>query len=146
MKIIDKKDWFEKELTKLDENVDSLAYKYILEFSENILGILEKKGIKNKNKFLAKKLKCSPAYISKLFNGRSNFTVKKLVELSAAVDYDLNISMGAKLTVVQTPSESPAIINVDGQLRNISGIGEQKTIQVASSSEFLIPEQDTQAA
>ena len=48
MKIVDKKDWFGKELKKLDKNVDSLAYKYILEFSENILEILDKNGIKNK--------------------------------------------------------------------------------------------------
>ena len=91
MKIIDKKEWFEKELKKLDNDIDSLSYKYVLDFSENILEILSKKGIQNKNKYLAKKLNCSPAYISKLFNGRSNFTVRKLVELAKAVDYELKI-------------------------------------------------------
>ena len=32
MKILDKKDWFEQELKKLDHNIDSITYKYILDF------------------------------------------------------------------------------------------------------------------
>ncbi len=146
MKIINKKEWFAKELKKLDNNVDSLTYKYILDFSENILEILDKKGIKNKNKYLAKKLKCSPANISKLFNGRSNFTIRKLVELSSAVDYDLSISLRPKLAVLQVPSESAVIINVSGQLVNFSKIGERQSVQTVTSSEFFITEKEPQAA
>jgi transcriptional regulator with XRE-family HTH domain len=146
MKILDRKDWFEKELRKLDNNIDSLTYKYILDFSENVLEILDKRGIKNKNKYLAKKLNCSPANISKLFNGRSNFTIRKLIELSAAVDYDLNISLIPKLTVLKTPLESAAIINVGGQLVDYTGIVEHQTMQFGTSSETLISEQEAHAA
>jgi len=101
MNINDKTSWFEKELKKLENNSDALAYKYILDFSENVLGILDKQGIKNKNKFLANKLGTSPAYISKLFNGKTNFTVKKLIEIAKAVDYKLEINLRPKLSAIQ---------------------------------------------
>lgn len=101
MQIIDKTSWFEQELKKLENNNDALAFKYILDFSEYVLEILDKKGIKNKNKYLAKKLDVSPAYISKLFNGRTNFTVKKLVEIAKAIDYSLEIKLRPKLSAIQ---------------------------------------------
>lgn len=120
MKILDKKDWFEQELKKLDHNIDSITYKYILDFSENVLEILEKKGIKNKNKFLAKKLNCSPANISKLFNGRSNFTIKKLVEIATAVDSELVINLRHNIVEVKTSPGFITSINVRGELANYS--------------------------
>lgn len=100
MNINDKTSWFEEELKIIENNNDALSYKYILDFSETVLDILDKKGIKNKNKFLAKKLGTSPAYISKLFNGKTNFTVKKLVEISKAVDNELVIKLRPRLVVI----------------------------------------------
>ena len=147
MKIIDRKDWFEKELKKLDNNLDSLTYKYVLDFSENILEILDKKNIKNKNKYLAKKLKCSPAYISKLFNGRSNLTVHKLIELSKAVDYELNISLRPKLIHIQVPSSYTFSVNVQGRLENYSSDGDQKTVGLDSIPESIeLTERESVAA
>lgn len=118
MKIVDKKDWFDKELKRLDKDIDSLAYKYILDFSENVLEILDKKGIKNKNKFLANKLGSSPAYISKLFNGKTNFTVKKLVEIAKAVEYDLVINLRPKLVVVSASPVYTMSVNSTGKLES----------------------------
>ncbi|GJQ44131.1 MAG: XRE family transcriptional regulator [Ignavibacteriae bacterium] len=137
MKIIDKKDWFDKELKKLDNNLNSLTYKYVLEFSENILDILDKKNIKNKNKYLAKKLKCSPAYISKLFNGRANFTVRKLVEISKAVDYELKINLRPKSVLIQVPVFYTASVNVQGKLENYLAGGDQKTVELDSIPESI---------
>lgn len=96
--------WFDNEIKKLDKDNDSLTYKYILDFSENVLELLSNKGIKNKNKFLSQKLNCSPAYITKLFNGRTNFTVHKLVEIASALDYELKITLRPKLVQVKIPS------------------------------------------
>jgi len=118
VKIVDKKDWFDKELKRLDKDIDSLAYKYILDFSENVLEILDKKGIKNKNKFLANKLGSSPAYISKLFNGKTNFTVKKLVEIAKAVEYDLVINLRPKLVVVSASPVYTMSVNSTGKLES----------------------------
>jgi transcriptional regulator with XRE-family HTH domain len=144
---IEKTNWFEKEINKLDNNLDSLTFKYILDFSEDILKILDDKGIKNKNKFLAKKLGCSPAYISKLFNGRSNFTVRKLVELSKAVDYELNISLRPKLIHLQVPSLYTFSVNVQGKLENYSSDGDQKTVGLDSIPEPIeLTERESVAA
>jgi len=138
MKIVDKKDWFEKEINKLDNDIDSFTYKYILDFSENVFEILAKKGIKSKNKYLAKKLGCSPAYISKLFNGRSNFTVRKLVELAKAVDYELKINLSPRLTQLQLHSEFTASVNISGRLENFSIIDDQRrTVNVSTTPESL---------
>lgn len=95
---MNKSDWFKKEIEKLDKDIDSLTYKYVLDFSENVYKILDKKGIKNKNKFLAEKLNCSPAYITKMFNGKSNFTIKKLIEISNTIEYGLEINMRPKFS------------------------------------------------
>lgn len=140
MKILDKKDWFEQELKKLDHNIDSITYKYILDFSENVLEILEKKGIKNKNKFLAKKLNCSPANISKLFNGKSNFTVKKLIELSQAVNSKLDIVLRPNLAVIQNPSTFTVSINTGGQLENYSSFKANEPVHLVEGSSPTIPE------
>lgn len=118
MNINDKTSWFEEELKKLENNIDALAYKYILDFSETVLDILDQKDIKNKNKFLAKKLGASPAYISKLFNGRTNFTVKKLVEIAKAVDYDLVINLRPKLVVVSATPVYTMSVNSTGKLES----------------------------
>ncbi len=96
--------WFAEELKKLENDNDALAYKYILDFSETVLSILDEKGIKYKNRYLAQKLDTSPAYITKLFNGKTNFTVKKLVEIAKAVDYELDIKLRAKLVAIAESS------------------------------------------
>ena len=36
-------DWFTKEIEILNKDIDSLTYKYVLEFSENVYEILERK-------------------------------------------------------------------------------------------------------
>ena len=120
MNINDKTTWFEEELKKLENDNDVMAYKYILDFSETVLDILDKKGIKNKNKFLANQLGTSPAYISKLFNGKTNFTVKKLLEIAKAIDYKLEINLRPKLVAVSQTANSTISINASGKIENVS--------------------------
>lgn len=112
---MDKSDWFKEEIEKLDNNIDSLTYKYVLDYSENVYEILNKKGIKNKNKFLATQLNCSPAYITKIFNGRSNFTIKKLIEIANALEYKLEINMTPKMSNVIISSDDHFEIKADNR-------------------------------
>jgi transcriptional regulator with XRE-family HTH domain len=137
MKIIDKNEWFEKELKKLDNDIESLSYKYVLDFSENVLEILNQKGIKNKNKHLAKRLNCSPAYISKLFNGRSNFTIKKLVEIAQVIGCDLDIRLRHKLVEVSSQVYT-ASINVNGKLVNYTTF--KPDVSVSYTADYKTPD------
>jgi len=146
MKILDKKDWFEQELKKLDHNTDSLTYKYVLDFSENVLEILENKGIKNKNKFLAKRLSCSPAYISKLFNGRSNFTIKKLVQIASVIDTELIIKLRPKLVEVKSSPDFTTSIKIGGDLSSYSSFKANESVSLVEDSSPVNVEFEPQAA
>lgn len=147
MNITDKSTWFESELKKLEKDNDAIAYKHILDFSETVLSILDKKGIKNKNKFLAKNLKVSPAYISKLFNGNTNFTVKKLVEIASVIDYELSITLRPKLSSVKAPPVYETSVSVKDNLINFS-YTEQKSFNRENSSAdvFQLIDEHSQAA
>lgn len=136
MNINDKTTWFEEELKKLENDNDVMAYKYILDFSETVLDILDKKGIKNKNKFLANQLGTSPAYISKLFNGKTNFTVKKLIEIANAVDYKLEINLRPKLVAVSQTANSTISINASGKIENVSKENLNEPVDVTAQNIF----------
>lgn len=143
MNINDKTSWFEKELKKLENNNDALAYKFILDFSETVLNILDNKGIKNKNKFLANKLGTSPAYISKLFNGKTNFTVKKLVEISKAVDYELVINLRPKLIAISQSADSTISINTLGKIERLFRDEHNESVNVPANNTFALSSSDT---
>ena len=113
-------DWFKKEIEKLNNDIDSLTYKYVLEFSENVYEILDRKGIKNKNKYLAEKLNCSPAYITKIFNGNANFTIKKMIEIAAALEFDLEINLRPKLKSVEIASNDKFRIKSGSTLKPLN--------------------------
>lgn len=81
-----------------EEIKDSFEYKLKsleLELTEKILAAMRAKGMSRSD--LAGKLGTSKAAVSKLLNDGSNITVKRLLKISIAVGYDLNINL--------TPSE-----------------------------------------
>jgi transcriptional regulator with XRE-family HTH domain len=72
------------------------TYGLVLRFTENLLNILESKGINNPKSHLAEKLGTSLPYISKVFNGSGNFTVYKMVELAEAVGAEIEVTLKPK--------------------------------------------------
>lgn len=146
MLINDKSSWFESELEKLEKDSDALAYKYILDFSEDVLAALDRKGIKNKNKYLAKKLGVSPAYISKLFNGRTNFTVKKLVEISKAIDCELKLYLQTKLVVLKEAEVYSVSVSESGELVSIPVKSSSSSVSISANQETINPVLDPKAA
>lgn len=146
MLINDKSSWFESELEKLEKDSDALAYKYILDFSEDVLAALDRKGIKNKNKYLAKKLGVSPAYISKLFNGRTNFTVKKLVEISKAIDCELKLYLQTKLVVLKEAEVYSVSVSESGELVSIPAKSSSSSFSISANQETINPVLDPKAA
>lgn len=61
----------------------------ILDFTEDLLSIMKKKGLSKKE--LAKKLETAPAFVSKLLRGNNNYTLKTMVKVARALDARLKI-------------------------------------------------------
>jgi transcriptional regulator with XRE-family HTH domain len=66
----------------------------LIDITEQIVSLMEEKKMSRIK--LAEKLKCSPAYITKLLRGDQNLTVKKLVEIALALGTELTISLNGK--------------------------------------------------
>ena len=76
---------------------NSLEYdieKAILNFTEELLAVLEKKKLKNKD--FAEKLGVSSSYITKILKGDYNFSLENMVKLSRALDCNLDLHLQTK--------------------------------------------------
>ncbi len=85
------KDRFNKLLEKYKEDREFILDGLILRVSEDIARLLAEQNMSRTE--LAKKLGCSPAYVTKLLRGSENLTLKKLFEISQALNANLNISI-----------------------------------------------------
>lgn len=68
--------------------------KAIQDFTEDLFRLMEARGT-NKAE-LARRIGKSPAYITKIFRGNSNFTIDSMVKLAHALDGRLCIHVGRK--------------------------------------------------
>lgn len=71
------------------ENDSFWVEKAILEFTSDIYGEMKRQGKTNTD--LAVFLDTSPAYITKIFKGEANFTIKSMVKLSRALGCRLHV-------------------------------------------------------
>lgn len=70
-----------------------------LEITERIVALME--AAKMSKADLARRLGCTPAYITKLLSGSTNFTVNTLLRIGEALDADLRVSLeGASRSAV----------------------------------------------
>ena len=85
------KERFNKLLEKYKEDREFILDGLILRVSEDIAKLLTQRNMSRTE--LAKKLGCSPAYVTKLLRGSENLTLKKLFEISQALNAKINISI-----------------------------------------------------
>lgn len=83
--------WFKEQLDKFKDDVEFLTEKVILDFTEQVVAYMEKRGINRAE--LAKRLGVSKAFITKLLNGNPNLTIKTMVSLAKTLNCDLNIEL-----------------------------------------------------
>lgn len=83
-------EWFRKTLETFEEDREFRLETIILNLTEKICQKMRQKKI-NRTK-LAELLGVSPAAVTKILNGNSNFTLKTLVSLSDALGLDLQIN------------------------------------------------------
>ncbi len=72
----------------------SLTYQVegaILEFTEELCRLMESQGVSRAE--LARRLDTSPAYVTKILRGNSNFTLETMVRMAQAVGCELKVRM-----------------------------------------------------
>lgn len=63
----------------------------ILDFTEDLVSRMEAAGVSKSE--LAARLGTSPAYVTKILRGQSNFTLESMVKVAGAVGADLRIHL-----------------------------------------------------
>lgn len=83
----------DKDINFFEEFEDDLDFKVeykILEITEEICNIMDAKELKRAD--LSKLLKTSKSAVTKMLNGSTNFTLKRLLKIAAALDKNVYIS------------------------------------------------------
>lgn len=87
----------QKQSNVLDRFRDTLDYevaKVELAFTESLETLMQQRGV-NKSE-LAKRIHTSPAYITKILRGSTNFTLETMVKLVRALDGELTVEARGK--------------------------------------------------
>lgn len=86
--------WFSEILESFKDDFDFRLEGLIFDLTEHICKTMKDKNIKRKQ--LAEILKVSPAAVSKILNGNSNFTIRTLLSLADALKTELKIEFKEK--------------------------------------------------
>ncbi len=86
--------WFSELLESFKDDFDFRLEGLIFDLTEHICKTMKDKNIKRKQ--LAEALKVSPAAVSKILNGNSNFTIRTLLSLADALKTELKIEFKEK--------------------------------------------------
>ena len=86
-------------IRKSEASPDYWASLFTLELTENLLGLMQEKGISQKE--LSSCLNKSEGYISRVLNGDENLSIKSIVKLSLALDCAPHIHIAPKDIIVE---------------------------------------------
>ncbi|HEC98660.1 MAG TPA: XRE family transcriptional regulator [Nitrospirae bacterium] len=86
--------WFSKLLDKYKEDLEFRTEEIILDFTEKIVTMMEKKNISRAE--LARRLNVSKAFVTKMLNGNPNLTIKTMVSIADALECNLNLDIYPK--------------------------------------------------
>ncbi|HEY9166393.1 MAG TPA: helix-turn-helix transcriptional regulator [Candidatus Kryptonia bacterium] len=88
------KERFNQLLDKFKDDPEFIFQGLILRVSEDIASLLKTQNMTRGK--LAEKLNCSAAYVTKLLRGSENLTLKKLFEVSRALNAEFSVHMSAR--------------------------------------------------
>lgn len=89
------KEWYDNKLKSFERDLDYILETVILQVTEKICRKMDEKGINRKK--LAELLEVSPAAITKILNGNSNYTLKTLLSFASALELDLIVDFRDKV-------------------------------------------------
>jgi predicted transcriptional regulator len=87
----------QKQSNILDSFRDTLDYELAnveMDFTDSLESLMQRRGV-NKSE-LARRIETSPAYITKILRGSTNFTLETMVKLVRALDGELHVRACAK--------------------------------------------------
>ena len=93
---MDDKNVYESLLEEFEDDIDFKVEVKILEITEQICEAMTEKGINRSD--LSKLLETSKSAITKMLNGSTNFTLKRLVKIASALNTEVNISFKPSIT------------------------------------------------
>jgi transcriptional regulator with XRE-family HTH domain len=97
--------WFKEKLEAFKDDLDFRLETLIYNITETISVRLKEKKL-SRTKF-ANLMNISPPAVTKLLNGNSNFTLKKLLEIADALDLKLKVAFESKEVVDNYSDEKP---------------------------------------
>ncbi len=119
--------WFKDLHDEFSKDFEYQLYGVKLDITESICQIMEEKKISRSQ--LAESMGTSPSAITKMLNGNSNFTLKRLLKLSICLDHDLTVSFKPKSVQETTPTLFAD--KTEGFWENL-----EKTAEIIKKSQF----------
>jgi transcriptional regulator with XRE-family HTH domain len=113
---MDTESWYQEKLASVKNDFNFKFDSLVLDITETIQLKLKEKNISFSK--LANRLGVTPAAVSKLLRGESNFTIRKLMEIADAIDLSIDINFvsqraeGEEYTPVVQEQLFPVYINV----------------------------------
>lgn len=89
---------------------ESLSYHVegaIIDFTEELCRVMDAKGVSRAE--LARRIETSPAYVTKILRGRSNFTLASIVRVAHALGHEIHIHMAPKGAMTRWIDQLPAV-------------------------------------
>jgi len=82
---------FDRWMNDAEKSEDFQVEKLILHFTEEVFAVMKARNLSQAD--LARKLDKSPAYVSKMLAGETNFTLRSLVRIARALDLRLQLGL-----------------------------------------------------
>lgn len=83
---------FSSLLARAKERDSYWTAKAVHEFTEDLCRLMEQRGVSKAE--LARRLGSSPAYVTRVLRGNTNFTIESMVRLARALDGKLSLQAG----------------------------------------------------
>ncbi len=115
----------QKQSSVLDKFRDTLDYELAnaeMDFTDSLEALMQRRGV-NKSE-LARRIGTSPAYITKILRGSTNFTLETMVKLVRSLDGELHVRACAKednahwFHAIQSRQPTASVANIPRNITN----------------------------
>ena len=89
-----------------------------MDFTDTLETLMQRRGVNNSE--LARRIETSPAYITKILRGSTNFTLETMVKLVRALDGELHVRACAKEDQARWFHAIPDQLRIQRQKRNLA--------------------------